>query len=70
MMELNLSRVDFCQVATTSQKCMHLLPAAGRKDPLQKVGAGLSIYLTISSTTSKLAGCRPIGDLEYSLLVV
>ena len=44
MMELNLSRVDFCQVATTSQKCMHLLPAAGRKDPLQKVGAGLSIY--------------------------
>lgn len=37
MMELNLNRVDFCQVSTTSQKCMHLLPPASRKDPLQKV---------------------------------
>ncbi|KAF6035121.1 BBS7 [Bugula neritina] len=40
MMELNLSRLDFCQVATTSQKCMHLLPASGRKDPLQKILIG------------------------------
>ncbi|XP_067943832.1 Bardet-Biedl syndrome 7 protein homolog isoform X2 [Watersipora subatra] len=40
MMEMNLSRVDFCQVSTTSQKCMHILPASGRKDPLQKVLVG------------------------------
>ena len=47
MMELNLSRVDFCQVATTSQKCMHLLPAAGRKDPLQKVGEQGCLFIKL-----------------------
>ena len=36
-MELNLNRLDYCQVSTTAPKCMHILSASGRKDPLQKV---------------------------------
>jgi hypothetical protein len=35
MLQLQLNRVDYCQVATTSQKCMKLMPSLQKE--LQKV---------------------------------
>ncbi len=35
MLQLQLNRVDYCQVGSTSHKCMRLLPSASKE--LQRV---------------------------------